>query len=100
MKRIFFMSLLAISQGFCSSSDKCWCSTEITSDFTDLKSTISSALTQQKTALSQLKSSIESAIAKIESQNDKLDKEINLVKDEAVRDYGLVFYLQQKNQLR
>ena len=91
MKKILFVSFLVISQAFCvdvgstissitstiqSLTENCWCKTSINSDFLSLKSTISTALTNQKTQLSLLKSAIESAISKIETQNNKLDKRI------------------------
>lgn len=85
---------------FISNAFACLCTINISTSFTTTSTTIASFLEAQNRSLDLLKKSIEKSSDTIKDQNDYLDKEINLLKDETLMDEKLLFYLKQKNELK
>ena len=98
MKKILFVSLFSI---ICiQNAYACLCITFIQSAFNLTGQTIKTSLEAQKSSLDTLKQTIKNTKENVTKQNQTLEINNKILKDEIIRDKELIFYLTQKNNLK
>lgn len=78
----------------------CFCAAEFTSFAQTAADLIKTPLAAQVKSLKKLKKSIKNHNTTLEEQTAQLDKKINLLKEETLRNKEILFLLRQKNNLQ
>lgn len=82
------------------SGNGCLCASQMTAFITIATDLITKPLKEQMSSLKKLKKTIKQHNKTMNEQNIQLDKKLNLLKEETVRNREMLFYLKQKNNLQ
>ena len=98
MKKVLFIPF--VLSLFLSNAYACLCLSFIQSAFSLTGQAIKASLEAQKSSLDTLEETIKKTKENVKKQNQTLEINNKMLKDEIIRDKELIFYLNQKNNLK